>query len=205
MANESTTTPNATSSAVGRSTGPASLNGPHAAALQKLFGTPIASNFFRALAEAADAFRNTPACLVETTDPDQPYQVIDKKDLKGETVVLEFMTTDKQSARPVVELNTTKDLLKEDGSKFNINDCDAVFTTLSAVEKFLVPYYSRMRTLDRVLLMRDKFEKSPVSLLAFHLPSSYEGRALDGGVQFAEIDQRGTVQVKSFAEFTASP
>lgn len=205
MANESTTTPNATSSAVGRSTRPASLNGAHAAALQKLFGTPIASNFFRALAEAADAFRNTPACLVETADPNQPYQVIDKKDLKNETVILEFMTTDNQPPRPVVQLCTTNTLKNEDGTDFDINKCDAVFTTLSAVEKFLVPYYSRMRPLDRVLQMRDKFEGSKASLLAFHLPSSYEGRALDGGMSFAEVDQKGVVKVMSFAEFTASP
>src|SRR4029079_16788463 len=133
------------------------------------------SNFFRALAEAADAFRNTPACLVETTDPNQPYQVIDREDLKNETVALEFMITDNQPPRSVVQLCTVKPLTKEDGSPFDINQCDAVFTTLSAVEKFLVPYYSRMRQLKRVEVMRDNFELSQASLLAFHLPSSYEG------------------------------
>jgi len=205
MANQGTTTTNAAPTGAGSSGRPASLNGANAAALERLLGMPIASNFFRALAEAADAFRNTPACLVETTDPNQPYQVIDRKDLKNETVVLEFMTTDNQPPRSVVQLCTVKPLTKEDGSPFDINKCDAVFTTLSAVEKFLVPYYSRMRQLKRVEVMRDNFELSQASLLAFHLPSSYEGRALDGGVGFAEVSPQNVVKVKSFAEFTASP
>ncbi len=48
---------------------------------------------------------------------------------------------------------------------------DAAFTTQSAFEKFVLPYYVRTRSIDELRLMLDRFY-APTVICAYHLPSS---------------------------------
>ena len=145
--------------------------------------TPVSSRTFnanslRALAEAADSIRNEEVWIVENPDPSKggPYIVVKKAD--GE----------RQSARPCIKLQTddenadvvrdplnleSKPPLKfKNGEKVDFNKCDAIFTTLPAIEKFVVPYYAGMRTLDECSEMRGKFAHDENVLAMVHLPSS---------------------------------
>ena len=48
---------------------------------------------------------------------------------------------------------------------------DAAFTTQSAFEKFVLPYYCRTRSMDELNDMANRFFKKTV-VCAYHLPSS---------------------------------
>ena len=121
-------------------------------------------------------------------------------------IVIELFTDDKTRTRPPVILDSEPKLKptkppKPGQAEITIADADAVFTSLSAVEKFLVPYYSHLKPLEEVIAMRDEFAASDMATAAFHLPSSYEGLAT-GGVLFARaID--GELRAKTFEEFIA--
>jgi hypothetical protein len=158
----------------------------------------ISANDLRILAEAADGTRKTKLYIVEG---DKKRKVgVDKK--PGATsIVLELQTDEKEAFDTPAILSSDPVLdryVDEDGNEieFKMADCDAVFTSLSAVEKFLVPYYAKMQPLDKVQKMRDNFATSTVTAAAFHLPSSYEGLAVPGGVVFAK--QQG-VKLKGMA------
>jgi hypothetical protein len=57
-----------------------------------------------------------------------------------------------------------------------------VFTTLVAVDKFVVPYYARHRTLEEVRVMRDRFATDKSILALSHLPDSVETRLKASGL-----------------------
>ena len=161
----------------------------------------ITANQLRELAEAADGTRKTRMYVVEGNKR-HPVKV--DRNAGATTVLIEVETDEKEKFEPVV-LSSTPVLgvyTDEEGNEveFKMSDCDAVFTTLSAVEKFLVPYYAKMRELKDVQTMRDNFAESTVTAAAFHLPSSYEGLAVPGGIVFAR-QQGGTLKGMTFSEF----
>ena len=161
----------------------------------------ITANQLRELAEAADGTRKTRMYIVEGN---KKHPVKADKNAGATTVLIEVETDEKENFTPVT-LNSDPVLdvyTDEDGNEvtFKMSDCDAVFTTLSAVEKFLVPYYARMRTLKEVQTMRDNFATSTITAAAFHLPSSYEGLAVPGGIVFAKR-QDGKLKGMTFNEF----
>jgi hypothetical protein len=165
----------------------------------------LTANNLRALAEAADGVRKRKAYIVHNPgDPDNPLRVAEKPGTT--TIVIELLTEDNQKPRKHVVLDSTPKLKptmpppNQEGKEITIKDADAVFTSLSAVEKFLVPYYSHMKPLDQVVAMREKFAASEVETAAFHLPSSYEGLAVAGGIVFATATPDG-LEPKSFEQF----
>jgi hypothetical protein len=166
----------------------------------------IDANKLRALAEAADGIRDHSAFLVANPPgSSEMFEVIDDPaKANGRPVIMNLRTQDNQDpGRPRIVLKCDQQLIDDAGKVVNLADCDAIFTTLSAVEKFLVPYYSRMRDLDEVKAMRNKFATSTTSVAAFHLPTSYEGRAyLEGGVLFAELDEKtNELTLSTFSNF----
>jgi hypothetical protein len=166
----------------------------------------IDANRLRALAEAADGIRDHAAFLVANPPgSSEMFEVIDDPaKAKGRPVIMNLRTQDDQFPdRPKIVLKCDQQLIDDAGKTVDLADCDAIFTTLSAVEKFLVPYYSRMRDLADVKAMRNKFATSTSSVAAFHLPSSYEGRAyLEGGVLFAELDAKtNELTLSTFSNF----
>lgn len=145
---------------------------------------PISANQLRALAERADSDRNKTVYLVENPDgKPEPYDIVDEASINGRRVAMTLNTVDGEpcvtkqgsltlTSEPVVYLpNRTESLA----------GCDAVFTSLTAVEKFVVPYYARHRTPDSVKELRDKFAMDPWALGMVHTPDSVESIARKQG------------------------
>lgn len=160
------------------------------AALMKSAAPPppkLTANELRALAEAADGYRKEDAVLIRKTNasPNErhPFRVLRRRDVpSGADIVIELYTHDDQVPKdpnaPKPMLASTPPVYLDDGKEFNLNDADAIFLSLPALEKFLVGYYTRHRHLLDVELMRAAFAKSDQWLMAFHLPTSVEGRAM---------------------------
>lgn len=143
----------------------------------------ITANQLRALAERADSRRGTTAYLVRNPDGSpEPYDVANDDTRSGRDIVLRLETEDAAPAfmKRQVDLKLTADPpLQLDGfPKFDINNCDAIFTSLVAVEKFVLPYYSRFRTVSDVRGMRNGFALAPKALAVCHIPDSIETRGM---------------------------
>ena len=88
--------------------------------------------------------------------------------------------------------------------KKGIDACDAIFTSLVAVEKFLLPYYARFRSVTEVRAMRDGFCTDPKALAVTHLPDSVEDKAVMTNLYVARAEvnkETTTVGLVSIDEF----
>lgn len=163
----------------------------------------LTANQLRALAEAADGSRKVKMFLVASGNSAEPVKI--EKGSGATTVLIELLTDEKEKFQNQATIKTDPvldELYDIDGKLIPgaLKDCDAVFTSLSAVEKFLVPYYVKLKTLDEVKKMRDAFANSTVTVAAFHLPSSYPGFAREGGIVFAK-EKNSKLTAMPFAEF----
>ncbi len=143
-------------------------------------GTPptITANMLRALAEAAEAFRGRNAALVHNPEnTTHPYSVVADPTGNRPDALIRLRTDDDPpfatrdhpltlSTIPAVRFSNL-------GSK-TLADCDALFLSLAAVDKFVVPYYAGMRDLAEVKRRRDEFATNGKLLAMAHLPDSVD-------------------------------
>lgn len=162
----------------------------------------INANLLRKLAERADSHRGKTVYLVRNADDAaEPYDVADAPNVGPRVVVLALRTTDAEpqftprvmpfvlSSIPAVRLRT----LRNKG----LNDCDAIFTSLVAVEKFVVPYYARFSSPEDVKAMRDGFAQSASALAVTHVPDSIEDEAVPTGMFVLEQATREGIEMNS--------
>jgi|GEM_PF-1529360 len=159
----------------------------------------ISANDLRALAEAADGYRDTAVYVVIDPAADEsgarhPYRLVRADSLSDNDIVLELYTESKpkfETRTPSFELESNPKVViyRADGTedKRGLAGCDAVFTSLSAVEKFVVPYYARMRSLGAVDKARESFACDPRALAILHLPDSVDETARESGSLFALV------------------
>lgn len=133
---------------------------------------PIAAPLLRRLAEVADAYRTgKPVYIVASTNP--PYDVravyFDPKtaaDSAGGSyhVFGPYVTSPDAAAAKATEvlsitvrIRTAKDT---ESVTVNPKEYDALFWTAPAVDKFLVPYYSRVYGPDRAAALHNQYVRS---------------------------------------------
>jgi hypothetical protein len=150
----------------------------------------FSANELRVLAEAADALRNDDACIVENPDksadaPRYTVMLTAAAKAQGLTPIVGLLTTDgadeASKRREKVILSTDRPITFLRNPKLSLADCDAVFLTLSAVDKFVVPYYVRTRGLREVQALREAFASNEKAAMMIHLPWSEPDIAVVGG------------------------
>lgn len=146
----------------------------------------ITANELRALAEAADGTRGTPLCIVENSNAEPPYLVVDleKATADGQTPILILETKDDPTTsvpRDRIKLATDRPLIFK-GDAVDINQCDAVFTSLPAIEKFVIPYYARMRSIEQLAALHRSYAEHADVVAMVHLPGSVEDTATAGQI-----------------------
>ncbi|MBC7843799.1 MAG: hypothetical protein H7099_15875 [Gemmatimonadaceae bacterium] len=165
----------------------------------------ISANDLRALAEAADGTRNTTLWIV----PDAPsggFKVVAGATRPAGALGL-CIRTDDAGKKPALKLTSGLDLEIDPGSRArSLDDCDAIFTSISAIEKFVIPYYIRMRAPLQCQEIIDKFNK-PGTLAALHLPDSVEttARLRGSAPSLFAVEQRNDVDAAAPIRFFASP
>jgi hypothetical protein len=154
----------------------------------------VDANTLRALAEAVDGMRNTDACIVaDPGDAKRPYKVVKDSDdgRMGRDVIMRVRTGDRPEVKtrdhgltlssvPPVKLKKNGPAQPsgeakqqaEEEEKGALAACDAIFTSLSAIDKFVVPYYAKLMSLPEVEQMRTEFAEQGSILAAVHLPDS---------------------------------
>lgn len=146
-------------------------------------GVQLSSSDLRALAEASDSVRDVDSCIVANPEGDTPaYIVVTCEFAKehGLKQIIELRTNDDPQLpkpREQLSLKTDRKLVFRQNRAHDINDCDAIFTSLSAVEKFVTPYYARVLGLEKAEEMRQRFATDPRVVAMVHLPSSVEDEA----------------------------
>jgi hypothetical protein len=146
----------------------------------------ISTSELRALAEASDALRNVDSCVVANPNGDTPAYIVvtqDFADANRLTPVISLHTDDDprlNEARGQLILRTDRQLIFRENRAHDINQCDAIFTSLSAVEKFVAPYYARVLGLKESEAMRERFATDADVVAMMHLPSSVEDEAALG-------------------------
>lgn len=155
-----------------------------------LLADPITANELRALAEASDAIRGEEAWVIENPkhgDANAPrFLVVTKKqaELDHAKPLMRLHTDDLPDMvdRRKIRLTPDRKVVFVNGNALDLNECDAIFTSLSAVEKFVVPYYARLRPLEECERMRRRFATDASAVAFVHLPGSVEDIAsLAGG------------------------
>ena len=177
--------------------------------VEEFLSAQLSANELRALAEATDSIRNEDACVVLNPDAAttgrrftvMPKSIALEKKLKP---ILTLRTDDKPVAveRARVRLSTDQPLEFVGNKIVDINQCDAIFTSLSAVEKFVVPYYARMRGLAECEAMRLRFAEDREAVALLHLPGSVEttARLVDSAnMFFAGVGTRKDAAVRRLA------
>jgi hypothetical protein len=146
-------------------------------------GVQLSSSDLRALAEASDSVRDVDSCVVANPEGDTPAYIVVTCDYAKEhrlKQIIELRTDDDpQLPRPreQLSLKTERKLVFRQNRARDINDCDAIFTSLSAVEKFVAPYYARVLGLEKAEEMRVRFAKDWRLVAMVHLPTSVEDEA----------------------------
>jgi hypothetical protein len=155
------------------------------------------ANDLRAFVETFDGTREVEWYIAEeTVGAKRRHTAVKKQDLKkGQTPVLLVRARNKPRVRPRLhELRVSTDpVVKLRDTDRTLAECDAIFTTLSALDKFVVPYYARLRPLADVEEMRREFANDPSILAAIHLPDSVEDSLVaTGGVLALVADKAWT-------------
>jgi hypothetical protein len=173
---------------------------------------PLSANQLRALAEASDSLRNEDACVVVNPSMEpgvSPLIVVSKADADRDHLPVVFSVRTEDRPKPCVRqpltLRSDQKLQFVKGLAVDINKCDAIFTSLAAVEKFVVPYYARLRGLDDCEALRGSFATNPDLVAMVHLPTSVddEARVEQSGVYFAKAtgDDKQPVEMISVSQF----
>jgi hypothetical protein len=143
--------------------------------------TKFSANELRELAEAADALRNKDASIVENTDRSKGaaryiVMLASEAKAKGLKPIVDLLTRDDEvpsKQRETVVLSSDRPIKFPKNPKLTLADGDAIFLSLAAVDKFVVPYYVRLKRLPEVLAIREEFASNPKAAVMIHLPSSH--------------------------------
>jgi hypothetical protein len=158
--------------------------------------TTLSANELRYLAEKADGLRGD---LSLVKNGDGKVDVVKTDELQGQTELLRLDTKPNGPGVPgTVKIHLrTADNHVYGGPGTDLEIADAVFVTQSAVEKFMLPYYTRFKSPDQI----DRFMKTAYKdediLAIMHTPwSDPLGFPSVGGVKLGRgaLD-RGTVTV----------
>ena len=138
----------------------------------------FSANDLRKLAERADSHRGKRVFLIRMPEGSPaPFDITENRS-GGEPDVLLEMQTDSVPAfvprQRKLTLQSDPIVTVEGFPGFTIDNCDAVFTTPAAMDKFLVPYYSTFTSRPDIDRMVSKFATDPSALAACHLPDSIE-------------------------------
>jgi len=173
----------------------------------------ITANDLRALAEASDSLRDVDSCIVLNPKGESPAYIVVTRDdamLRGLTPIIELHTDDdpRVPSRPSLQLRTDQALVFRENHAHDINECDAIFTSLSAVEKFVAPYYAKIQGLRKAEEMRMRFAGDSTVVAMVHLPASIEDEGAIGasGHIFAAVQQHEGaegLQLLSLEDFLA--
>jgi hypothetical protein len=168
------------------------------------------------LAEHADSLRNQPGYVLEASVGGQMQLdiVADSKAniATAKNVVLRIETIDEESAwggskRPDIGIRSGVKIRLPSGELIDdFAPFDGIFTSLSAVDKFVVPYYAKMNTLEACAAARKRFAKSRNAVAVLHLPKSAALTAtLDGGPFFMVWEGADGLELTKFAYELAEP
>jgi hypothetical protein len=129
----------------------------------------IDASQLRKLAETADGLRNQNLALIKRGNE---HLVIPEEELVSEDEMLISLRTDDpvtRSDRPGFEIV----LHVEGGPSVPVSTvADSMFWTLSAVDKFVIPYYSRIWPIQKVRAFRAKLAEDYQWLAMYHPPLS---------------------------------
>lgn len=122
----------------------------------------------RWIGEAADGIRDTPCAIVWNSE--DKLEVVDalkvgSQATLGVTVLTPSNGSGMHHDKPVEIVYDGKNILLDP-------KIDAIFLTQSAVEKFVLPYYTRMQTLEWTIAKRDELFKDPNVVAAVHASPS---------------------------------
>lgn len=152
----------------------------------------LTANELRALAEEADGLRNHDAVIVRDADPAaaRRYRVMRADQVTTERPVLPLRTDDDPAfvpRRPAFALHSHPPVQLTNHPGLTLASCDAVFTSLSAFDKFVLPYYAQMRRLDDVKAARERFARTATALAVVHLPNSIDDTVTAAGSLYALV------------------
>ncbi len=164
------------------------------------------ANDLRALAEEMDSYRNEKMCLVPDLVGSTGLKAVLETTANDEQmeVVLHFYTTDedeKNSPREDIKLTSDKAVKKgANSATTDLSEYDAIFTSLSAVDKFVIPYYVSMLSLADCNDKRKKFADNPNAVAVLHTPKSVSSPGIvdDRSFFIAVVDQRGEYELTPF-------
>jgi hypothetical protein len=156
----------------------------------------LTANELRALAEEADGLRNHDAVIVRDADPAarRRYRVMRADQMTTEQPVLAIRTDDDPRfvpRRPAFALHSHPPVQLQNHPGLTLASCDAVFTSLSAFDKFVLPYYAQMRRLDDVKAARERFASTATALAVVHLPNSIDDTVSAAGALYALVADDG--------------
>jgi len=152
---------------------------------------PVSSHDIAWWAETADGTRDKPLRLVLNADG-KCSLIPETKSLKaGEKVILNVRTASHQPnrERPVVTVVAS-------GSSKELTDCDAVFWTESAVDKFVGPYYHSHRLFDDEIeqILEAYYQDENVVAIAHFPPSRLTKISSGTGTSSGESKQEFQIQ-----------
>jgi len=129
----------------------------------------IDASELRKLAETADGLRNQNLALIKRGNE---HLVVPEEELGSEDEMLISLRTDDpvtRGNRPGFEVVLDVD----DGPSVPLSSvADSLFWTLSAVDKFVIPYYSRIWPIDKVRAFRAKLAEDYQWIAMYHPPLS---------------------------------
>ena len=121
---------------------------------------PLNANELRRVVEGADGIRGKN--LIYAVD-DERLKLVANPSRPGTFIVVRTDLKGEGGLNGTAKLGLTPGKIPP--------QADAAFTTQSAFEKFVLPYYVRTRSIDELQDMAKRFYKETV-ICAFHLPSS---------------------------------
>ncbi len=147
---------------------------------------PISASLTQRLGEAADGYRNIPQVFfVAAFSPPHKVYPFETSEAAEEFYDKKNLSPDKWGlfgpfeARNEIQVKFDKKAIKtisvlvtyKDGTDDSIdldNQTDAVFFNLSSLDKFLIPYYTKLYGVDRAKIIRDELieegKKAPATL-----------------------------------------
>jgi hypothetical protein len=153
----------------------------------------LTANDLRALAEAADGLRDEDAVVIVDPEvaPGGPRYKIVRESQRGDAQPVLRLRTDNKppfvKRKPELVLMSDPPVSLSSHPNLTLAHCDAVFTSISAVDKFVLPYYERMRELSAVQAAREKFAADSSALAVVHLPHSVDDTLRATGSMYAVV------------------
>jgi hypothetical protein len=136
--------------------------------------TAISAHEMQRLAEKASGLRTLDPVLVIDTSGN--VDVVPQKEKRDDqTALLKLVTS---GSGPGLTRNPRIELVLDDvvvGKGSELDQADAVFTSQSAVEKFVLPYYSHFKSPQEVEQIANTLFSNPLVIAGHHLPGSGYG------------------------------